>query len=181
MDTTTSGVSQDLINVGNTARRMIKNWGMGSFPYNTLHAHGDARGHGQYDGWGVASPETEREIELEIKKTVEDCLQNVRNLLRDKRKELDQIAHALVEKETLFYKDLVNILEPGKSEADINKEIDTLSERKLVGTPPIVNLEFLPGLTQVGPGSGPSNAENNRLTDLAQPENKDPENFRPEN
>jgi ATP-dependent metalloprotease FtsH len=181
MDTTTSGVSQDLINVGNTARRMIKNWGMGSFPYNTLHAHGDARGHGQYDGWGVASPETEREIELEIKKTVDDCLQNVRNLLKEKRKELDQIAHALVEKETLFYKDLVNILEPGKSDADINKEIDTLSERKLVGTPPIVNLEFLPGLTQVGQGSAPNNAENNKVTDLTQDQNKDPENFRPEN
>ncbi len=181
MDTTTSGVSQDLINVGNTARRMIKNWGMGSFPYNTLHAHGDARGHGQYDGWGVASPETEREIELEIKKTVDDCLQNVRNLLKEKRKELDQIAHALVEKETLFYKDLVNILEPGKSEADINKEIDTLSERKLVGTPPIVNLEFLPGLTHVGQGGAPNNAENNKVTDLVQNENKDPENFRPEN
>lgn len=181
MDTTTSGVSQDLINVGNTARRMVKDWGMGSFPYNTNYGHGDERGHEGRGGWGMASPDTEREIELEVKKIVDDCLENTRNLLKEKRKELDLIAHALVEKETLFYKDLVKILEPSKSEEQINKEIATLSERKLVGTAPIVNLEFLPGLTQIGQGSGPSNAENNKVTDLVQPENKDPENFRPEN
>ncbi|MBA4078165.1 MAG: hypothetical protein C0508_24270, partial [Cyanobacteria bacterium PR.023] len=181
MDTTTSGVSQDLINVGNTARRMVKNWGMGSFPYNTNYGHGDERGHEGRGGWGMASPDTEREIELEVKKIVDDCLENTRNLLKEKRKELDLIAHALVEKETLFYKDLVKILEPSKSDAEVNKEIATLSERKLVGTAPIVNLEFLPGLTQIGQGSGPSNAENNKVTDLTQPDNQDPENFRPEN
>lgn len=89
-----------------------------------------------------------------------------------------------MDKETLFYKDLVNILEPGKSEAEINKEIDTLSERRLVGVAPIVNLEFLPGLTQVGQQGSPNNATNNRVTNLGetvQDENKDPENFRPEN
>lgn len=181
MDTTTSGVSQDLINVGNTARRMVKNWGMGSFPYNTNYGHGDERGHEGRGGWGMASPDTEREIELEVKKIVDECLENTRNLLKEKRKELDLIAHALVEKETLFYKDLVKILEPSKSEAEVNKEIATLSERKLVGTAPIVNLEFLPGLTQIGQGSGPNSAENNKVTDLVQDQNKDPENFRPEN
>ncbi len=181
MDTTTSGVSQDLINVGNTARRMIKNWGMGSFPYNTNYGHGDERGHEGRGGWGMASPDTEREIELEVKKIVDECLENTRNLLKEKRKELDLIAHALVEKETLFYKDLVKILEPSKSDAEINTEIATLSERKLVGTAPIVNLEFLPGLTQIGQGGNSNNAGNNKVTDLTQDDNKDPENFRPEN
>lgn len=176
MDTTKSTVSQDLINVGDTARRMVRNWGMGSFAFNTESAFG-MKG-------GAASSSTEREIELESKKIVDDCLENVRSLLKEKRKELDQIAHALVDKETLFYKDLVNILEPGKSEAEINKEIDTLSERRLVGVAPIVNLEFLPGLTQVGQQGSPNNATNNRVTNLGetvQDENKDPENFRPEN
>ena len=179
METTTSGVSQDLRNVGDIARNMIKSWGMGSFAFNTDVAHSVP------GKWEKASPETEREIELEIKKTVDDCLTNVRNLLKDKRKELDLIAHGLVEKETLFYKDLVHILEPSKTDEQINKEIATLSERKLVGTAPIVNLEFLPGLTQIGQQGGSGNADNNKVTDYNDDsvldDNQDPENFRPEN
>jgi len=179
METTTSGVSQDLRNVGDIARNMIKSWGMGSFAFNTDVAHSVP------GKWEKASPETEREIELEIKKTVDDCLTNVRNLLKDKRKELDLIAHGLVEKETLFYKDLVHILEPDKTDEQINKDIATLSERKLVGTAPIVNLEFLPGLTQIGQQGGSGNADNNKVTDYNDDsvldDNQDPENFRPEN
>jgi len=179
METTTSGVSQDLRNVGDIARNMIKSWGMGSFAFNTDVAHSVP------GKWEKASPETEREIELEIKKTVDDCLTNVRNLLKDKRKELDLIAHGLVEKETLFYKDLVHILEPDKTDEQINKEIATLSERKLVGTAPIVNLEFLPGLTQIGQQGGSGNADNNKVTDYNDDsvldDNQDTENFRPEN
>lgn len=179
METTTSGVSQDLRNVGDIARNMIKSWGMGSFAFNTDVAHSVP------GKWEKASPETEREIELEIKKTVDDCLTNVRNLLKDKRKELDLIAHGLVEKETLFYKDLVHILEPSKTDEQINKEIATLSERKLVGTAPIVNLEFLPGLTQIGQQGGSGNPDNNKVTDYNDgrdlDDDQDPENFRPEN
>jgi ATP-dependent Zn protease len=67
MDTTKSTVSQDLINVGDTARRMVRNWGMGSFAFNTESAFG-MKG-------GAASSSTEREIELESKKIVDDCLE----------------------------------------------------------------------------------------------------------
>lgn len=179
METTTSGVSQDLSNVGRIARSMIRSWGMGSFAFNADNAFAAA------GKWEKGSPDTEREIELEIKKIVDDCLENVRNLLREKRKELDLIAHGLVEKETLFYKDLVHILEPNKTDEQINTEIATLSERKLVGTAPIVNLEFLPGLTQIGQQGGPGNPENNKVTDFNDSNdnepNQDPENFRPEN
>jgi hypothetical protein len=51
-----------------------------------------------------------------------------------------------VEKETLYYKDVVRILEPNRSEEDIKRELALMGERKLVGTPPIVNLETLAGL-----------------------------------
>lgn len=150
METTTSGVSQDLRNVGNIATRMVRSWGMGQFPFNTDVAY-NKRDYG-------LSNDTAREIEEEVKKIVDNCLENVQNLLREKRRELDLIAHGLVEKETLFYKDLVHILEPGKSDSEIDKEIATLAARKLVGKPPVINLEYLPGLTQLqggtnGPGS----------------------------
>lgn len=160
METTTSGVSSDLRRVASVATSMVRHWGMGSFPMNTDRAFAafldsDMTKH-EYN----TSSETSREIEVEIKKIVDDCLENVRRLLTDKRKELDLIARGLIEKETLFYKDLVHILEPGKSDADIDKEIATLTERKLVGKPPVINLEYLPGLAGISGGGSSGNGGN---------------------
>jgi ATP-dependent metalloprotease FtsH len=146
MDTTTDGVSADLENVSRIARHMVRSWGMGSYIMSTQEAFG-MRG-------GPASSETERELEMETKKIVDDCMENVRLLLLEKRKELDLIAHALVEKETLFYKDLVKILEPSRTDEEIEAEIAALSERKLVGAAPVINLEFLPGTIGAGPMAG---------------------------
>jgi ATP-dependent metalloprotease FtsH len=149
METTTSGVSSDLQNVSSIARNMIKSWGMGSFAFNTSVAYGTAdrwsEASNNYDGSKASDP-TEREIELEIKKIVDDCLKNVQDLLVAKRAELDKVAHALVEKETLYFKDLVHILEPDRTDEDIEEEIKRMSERKLVGKPPVINIEGLPGL-----------------------------------
>jgi cell division protease FtsH len=148
MEVTTSGVSTDLQNVGWIARAMIRDWGMGSFKFNT----GSAFGHG--DAFPHGSPESEREMELESKQLVDDCLKNVQDLLRTKRAQLDQIAHALLEKETLLFEDIALILEPERSRADIIKEIETLQERQLVGTPPIVDFDHLGSLAGWGKGKG---------------------------
>jgi cell division protease FtsH len=143
METTTSGVSADLHNVGRIATNMVRYWGMGSFKFNTKAAYGFANDQ-------KASNETEREIELEVKKLVDDCMKNVNDLLLAKRADLDKVAHALVEKETLYYKDLVHILEPRRSDSDIEREIQEMSERKLVGKPPVINIGALPGLLGSG-------------------------------
>ena len=144
-ETTTSGVSSDLRNVSRAASSMIREYGMGSFVFNTHVAYGIK---------GKGSGTSEREIEMEIKKVVDDCLGNVRQLLRAKRTELDRIARGLYEKETLYYKDLVHILEPDRSEEDINREIETLTERKTVGKTPVINIDRLPGLPPKGTFTG---------------------------
>jgi ATP-dependent metalloprotease FtsH len=151
METTTSGVSQDLVNVASVAKRMVRDWGMGDFAFNTGVAYTVSSGETK------ASDETEREIELQIKKITDECLENVRSLLRSKRAELDRLAHALVEKETLYYRDIVAILEPHRTAGDIERELEELAERKLVGKPPVVNLE---GIGSLGLGAG--NPNNNR-------------------
>lgn len=151
-ETTGSGVSSDLESVSNVARDMVRSWGMGSFKFNTDIAFG-RRG---------ASSATKREIELEIKRIVDDCLNNVQNLLRTHRAELDRLAHALLEKETLYYRDIAVILEPQRSMADIEREIESIADRKLVGKPPIVNLEAIAGLGRTGNGNG---ADDNKDTE----------------
>ncbi|MBS1989077.1 MAG: AAA family ATPase [Cyanobacteria bacterium SZAS LIN-3] len=141
-ETTSTGVSTDLEHVGQVASSMVRKYGMGSFMFNTHSAFVTSKGRG--------SEATEREIDLEIKKLVDDCITNVRGMLRAKRSELDRIAQGLVEKETLYYKDLVHILEPHRTDADIDREIATMADRKLVGKPPVINIDVLPGL----PGKG---------------------------
>jgi ATP-dependent metalloprotease FtsH len=154
MEVTSSGVSGDLENVSWISRAMIRDWGMGSFKFNTELAFGDTNGERNGYKKYSASPETEREMELESKAIVDGCLKNVQDLLRAKRAQLDQIAHALLEKETLLYEDIAAILEPERSKADILKEMDILQERIMVGTPPVVDFENLGSLAGRGSGNG---------------------------
>ncbi len=157
-ETTTAGVSSDLTNVGRIARQMVREWGMGSFKFNVDHAFSDEFNYGA-SGQGIGiSDQTARELELEMKQLVDGCLKNVEQLLRAKRKELDQIAHALVEKETLFYRDLVAILEPHRSDSDVEHEIATLAERKLVGKKREISFDLVKGLGLVSGGGSSSPA-----------------------
>jgi ATP-dependent metalloprotease FtsH len=146
-ESTSSGPSSDLHNIASIAKRMVREWGMGSFKFNTnsAFAYGFRYPGSEYSDV-PPSPETAREIELEIKKLVDDCLDNVRKLLVTHRKQLDQVAYALVDKETLYFKDIVNILEPEKTEEDIDREIRELAERRLVGKIPLLNLEAIRNL-----------------------------------
>jgi hypothetical protein len=138
-NTTTSGPCSDLQHVSENARRMIREFGMGSFKFNVDTAFG-----GRYSR---TSPETEREIEMEIKGLVDQCLNNVRELLAAHKEGLRKLAEALVEKETLFFRDIAKILEPERSDIDIEREMLILAEKKLVGKTTVVNLEAIKGLS----------------------------------
>ncbi len=139
LEETCSGVSGDLQSAASTAKRMIRDLGMGTFKFNVDTGfgstnHADAKG---------PSPESQREIELEIKHLIDSCLDNARSLISTKRPELDRLAHLLMEKETLYYPDIVSCLEPHRSRTDIAQEIQALSERQLVGKPPVINLKAI--------------------------------------
>jgi ATP-dependent metalloprotease FtsH len=178
-EVTTAGVGSDLGRVGRIARQMVREWGMGSFKFNVDYAFSDEFNQGR--GIGI-SDETSRQLELEMKQLVDSCLANVEGLLRSKRKELDQIAKALVEKETLFYRDLVAILEPHRSDADVEREIATLADRKMVGKKREISFDLVKGLGLAagsggnGASSGSSESGSGTLGDVSAGSN--PENNR---
>lgn len=157
METNTAGVSADLDNVARIASSMIREYGMGSFKFNTHRAISEP------------STETNREIELEIKAIVDGCLENVEKLIRSKRAELDKLATALVEKETLYYADIVQILEPAKTREEIQKEVEAVSERKLVGKRPVIDMDFLAGVSSIGK-NGSNGSNGNGLNPLGLPD-----------
>ncbi|MCC6977552.1 MAG: AAA family ATPase [Candidatus Melainabacteria bacterium] len=138
MDTTTQGVYGDLQGAGQIARTMVKDLGMGKFKFSIEAAYGER-----------ISSETAREVDLEIKAIIDSCLANVEQLLLAKRKELDEFAKALVENETLYFKDIVKILEPHRNEESVDKEIKELAERKKVGKAPRFSLDVIDGLKEV--------------------------------
>lgn len=152
MDTTTAGVSGDLQNVAQVANAMVREFGMGSFPFCTDIAFG-ANGFNSPERYGKPSQETEQQIDRDIKKIVDECLETTRNLIKSKRAELDAIAKALVEKETLYYRDLVAILEPHRTKEDVDREISEMSERKLVGKPAVIDLNMISGLKGIAAGT----------------------------
>lgn len=155
--TNSGGVYGDLQTVANLARHMILHCGMGGFTFNIDRAYGANR----HD---APSTETSRELEMEIKAVVDQCRQNVEKMFQSKRAQLQALADALVEKETLYYRDVVAILEPTRPEADILREINELSDRKLVGKAPQLTLEGFLGMAGVQGGGNP---QNNRVIDLA--------------
>jgi cell division protease FtsH len=148
MDSVSSGPSADLRNVGEVARRMIRNWGMGSFKFNIGSAY-----HGKAYDWNPLSAvafgpseESSKQIEQEIKALVDGCLNNVRDLLRTHRDGLDRLAQALIEKETLHFRDIAKILEPERSDIDVEREALAIAEKRTVGKELILNLEAIRAL-----------------------------------
>lgn len=150
LESTGSGVSEDIRVAAEIASGMVRHWGMGSFKFNTDQAF-------TLDGKYHASPETERQIENEIKDIIDTCMKNVEGLLQSYRTEVDRLAQVLVEKETLYYADLAKILEPNRTPADIQHEIDEMAARKRVGKPPVIDLQAIGEHEQAAPGGSTNN------------------------
>jgi len=91
-DQVTSGCSSDLAKATEIAYSMVTRYGMS-----------DALGSIAFDGkiYRTLSSETKQKIEDEVRRFLDDGQERVRVLLRQKRKELDLLAAALVKYETL--------------------------------------------------------------------------------
>jgi cell division protease FtsH len=108
-----TGAADDLVKVANIARSMVTRYGMV-----------ESLGHLAYEEEQAVflagpllqkkrefSEETAREIDLEVRKIVEDAIIEVRTILQDRRSALDALAKLLMEKETIDGKELREILD----------------------------------------------------------------------
>lgn len=166
MGDTQGGVIGDLETAGKIASDMVRKFGMGKFKFNTIVAHQSADWRDVDMG---ASDQTKREIEEEIRGIIDTCMKSAEELLGGHKRELQLIAESLVEKETLYYRDLVAILEPQRSLSDIDKELAELGLRKMVGKRPLLTMEHITGLITGGTGgngAGEGNISNNQAIDI---------------
>ncbi|KAL1839827.1 hypothetical protein VTJ49DRAFT_1106 [Mycothermus thermophilus] len=142
----TSGVSQDLDSATRTAWQMVAQLGMSERlgPVEYLR---------KYER---LSSETRAMVEAEVKKVLDESYARARTLLLSKRKELDLLAKALVEYETLDRNEVEKVLRGEKLEGRIAVPPGPMAVPKPNETlEPGISIPPLGGAGQDGDGAGP--------------------------
>ena len=138
-----SGASADIRQATSTARRMVCSYGMSKLgPLNYANSEGMSfLGHDLSNG-DMNSPETAREVDLEIRALVVGAEERVRKLLTENIDKLEALAQALLEKETMNAEDVYALLgmemPPSKADPDDLEDIresatDSKTEQKNAG------------------------------------------------
>jgi cell division protease FtsH len=96
----TTGAEADIRQLTEIARQMVGRWGLSPDigPVAVLPADGSEP---FLPGGSVASEDTQRIVDAEVRRIVDEAYDEVSELLRDHRAQLDSLAQALVEHETL--------------------------------------------------------------------------------
>lgn len=105
-DTVTSGASDDFNKVTRMATAMVTEWGMSQKIGYLNYKDDEQRLHKPF------SEETARNIDQEVRRIVDEAYKQCKDLLLEKKTELQAIAEELLKKEMLVRDDLVRILGP---------------------------------------------------------------------
>jgi AFG3 family protein len=119
-ETVTSGASDDFNKVTRMATAMVTEWGM-SEKIGYLHYKDDEqRLHKPF------SEETARNIDTEVRRIVDEAYKQCKDLLLEKKDQLQAVAEELLKKEVLVRDDLVRILgkRPFEDSGDFSKYFD---------------------------------------------------------
>jgi cell division protease FtsH len=116
----TTGASNDLEKVTETAKQMVMRFGMSERlgPRVFGHDRGQPFLGREFSSEPDYSDEIAREIDDEIRRIVESAHQTAKDLLTDKREELDRISKILLTRETIDAEQFVDLL-AGKSEDEV--------------------------------------------------------------
>lgn len=132
-DDVTTGAANDIQQVTNIARQMVKAFGM-SDSIGMLNYGDDSQQ--PFVGYTMGSSrdysdETASKIDTEIKRIIDVAYQETTQLLKDHREELDKLADALLSKETVERSEILQIL--GIDEDNINDYIPEVVTENLRG------------------------------------------------
>jgi len=128
----TTGASNDLEKVTQTAKQMVMRFGMSEKlgPRVFGHDHGQPFLGREFSSEPDYSDEIAREIDDEIRRIVEAAHQNARDILSNHRESLERISEILLKRETIEREEFEALLD-GRSEEDVFGPDETPSD----GTP----------------------------------------------
>ena len=127
-DDISTGASADIQHMTAIARRMVCMFGMSEKLGNVKLGDFTSHPHMRIDGpppEGISN-ETEREIDLEVRRLINEATDRTRNILSTHRDQLEKIAEALLEKETLSIAELYDLL--GMKQEETVENADEASE-----------------------------------------------------
>jgi cell division protease FtsH len=110
--TRTTGAENDIEQATDLARRMVTRWGMSEKLGTVDFAPRDnpyLGGSGVYGGEKSFSEETARIVDSEVLRIIGECHDEARRLLTEHRKELEALAEALLERETLDEEEILKV------------------------------------------------------------------------
>ena len=122
-DEITTGASNDLEKVTETAKQMVMRFGMSERLGPRVFGHDRAQPFlgREFSAEPDYSDEVAREIDDEIRRVVEEAHQTAKDILSEHRKQLDAISKILLERETIESEQFEQLLE-GKSEEEVFPE-----------------------------------------------------------
>jgi cell division protease FtsH len=140
-----NGASSDLERASRIARRMVKEFGMSRLGRVYFHEQNNPTflaGAPAGSGEREHSEQTAREIDIEVRKILDDATEEVRAILQERRTALQAVAQCLVEKEVIDGGELHQLLEqhspgprlvPGSLAVSTAVEPEVLEQRPEIG------------------------------------------------
>jgi len=135
-DKVTTGASSDIAQATNMARSMVTRWGLSDKVGAVDYSEEDSGKF--YAAQKTFSEDTGRIIDEEVKRIIEEALQGAKKILKDKKDDLEKLAQALLEYETLSGDEIKNLL--------AGKEIRKPSVNS-VGSDKVSNSSFVPNVS----------------------------------
>jgi cell division protease FtsH len=108
-----TGATSDLHSANDIAVRMVREFGMSRLGRIYLTASENSFLPGFGDGNKTCSEETAREIDMEVRRIIDSCLQEVKGILARSRPALEAVAARLIEKEVVDGPELLTLLTHG--------------------------------------------------------------------
>ncbi|MES2961947.1 MAG: ATP-dependent zinc metalloprotease FtsH [Pseudomonadota bacterium] len=107
-DKVTTGASSDITQATSMARSMVTRWGLSDKVGAVDYSEED--GGKFYAAQKTFSEDTGRIIDEEVKRIIEEALQGAKKILKDKKDDLEKLAQALLEYETLSGDEIKDLL-----------------------------------------------------------------------
>ncbi|MFN3953599.1 MAG: ATP-dependent zinc metalloprotease FtsH [Pararhodobacter sp.] len=117
----TSGAASDIQQVSRIARAMVTQFGFSDQLGHIDYANEQQSYLGTYSGGSNVSPETQKKIDEEVKRIVDEGFETAKRILTEHRDELERLAQGLLEYETLTGPEITRVMrgEPiGRDEDD---------------------------------------------------------------
>ena len=135
-DKVTTGASSDIAQATSMARSMVTRWGLSDKVGAVDYSEEDSGKF--YAAQKTFSEDTGRIIDEEVKRIIEEALQSAKKILKDKKDDLEKLAQALLEYETLSGDEIKDLL--------AGKEIRKPSVNS-VGSVPVSASSFMPNVS----------------------------------